>query len=75
MLRADAAKIHGNSTLGTPQIQRATSKYLHDLDTSSLDDLTKNRQIDFAAAAVTGSCDQCFEMVEAQRPIPALDGQ
>jgi hypothetical protein len=75
LLRADAAGIHGNSTLGTPRIQRATSRYLHDLDTAKLDDLTKNRQIDFAAAAVAGVCDQCFEMVEADRPIPALAGQ
>lgn len=74
-LRAAAAPIHGNTLLGTPRLRRATRRYVHDLETSSLDDRTRNRQIDFAVAAVAGSCDQCFQQLEAMRPIPALAGR
>ena len=37
-----------------------------------LDPKMKNRMLDFAASAVAGSCDQCFQMLEAARPIPDI---
>ena len=32
----------------------------------------KNRMIDHAAAALVGSCEQCFQALEAERPIPEI---
>jgi hypothetical protein len=80
-LRADvsaikraAAKVHHRTLMGTPELQRTTGAFLDRLDRSSLDPKMKNRMIDFAAAAVAGSCDQCFQMLEAARPIPQIAG-
>jgi hypothetical protein len=75
VLRAAAAQVNTNTLMGTPRLRRATTRYASDLERSSLDNLTRNRQLDFAAAAVAGVCDQCFEQLEAMRPIPALAGQ
>jgi hypothetical protein len=58
--------------MGTPAIQKATGKFLDDLDTSVIPAITKNRLIDHAVAAVAGPCGQCFQMLEADRPIPEL---
>ena len=74
-LRADvrrikvvAAPVH-HSLMGTPKLMAATGKFLDDEDRSTLDNLTKNRLIDLAASAVAGSCEQCFQQLEADRPI------
>ena len=74
-LRADirrikivAAPVH-HSLMGTPKLMAATGKFLDDEQRASLDNLTKNRLIDLAASAVAGSCDQCFQQLEAERPI------
>jgi hypothetical protein len=32
----------------------------------------KNRFIDHAAAALVGSCELCFQALEASRPIPSI---
>ena len=32
----------------------------------------KNRMIDHAAAALVGSCEQCFQALEAEQPIPGI---
>jgi len=32
----------------------------------------KNRMIDFAASAVAGSCEQCFQILEGAPPIPEI---
>lgn len=74
-LRAAAAPIHGNTLMGSPRLQHLTARFLHDVNTSSLDDRTRNRQIDFAVAVVAGTCGQCFQQLEADRPIPAIAGQ
>jgi hypothetical protein len=71
-LRTLTAPVTTSSLMGTPAIQNATGRFLDDLTTSKIPLIQQNRLIDFAAAAVTGVCGQCFQMLEAARPIPEL---
>jgi hypothetical protein len=73
-MRAAAAKTTKSTIQGTPELQATTNAFLDDLDRSALTLKEKNRMIDHAAAAVAGNCGQCFQMLEAVRPIPALAG-
>jgi hypothetical protein len=73
-LRRVAAKVHGGSLLGTPALRRGTGKFIEDLERSHLSPKARNREIDHAAAAVATSCDQCFQQLEAIRPIPQIAG-
>ena len=70
-LKVVAAPVH-HSLMGTPKLMAATSSFLDHEEASSLDNLTKNHLISLAASAVAGSCDQCFQQLEASRPIPAI---
>jgi hypothetical protein len=71
-MRQAAAKSEHSSLKGDPAVRRATSTFIDDLDRSSIDNLSKNRVIDHAAAAVAVVCEQCFQQLEAMRPIPAI---
>ena len=71
-MRAAAAKVHGKTLKGTPAIRRTTAAFIEDLDRSHLTLKSKNRMIDHAAGAVATSCDQCFQQLEAIRPIPQI---
>jgi len=53
-------------------VNRATDVFLRDVALAPLDDLVRNRMIDHAAALLTGSCEQCFQALEAGRPIVAI---
>jgi hypothetical protein len=68
-IKQAAAKVSHRTLMGTPALQRTTGAFLDRLDRSSLDPKMKNRMIDFAASAAASSCDQCFQMLEAARPI------
>src|SRR5262249_25010480 len=68
-LRRLTAPVTKSSLMGTPAIQNATGRFLDDLTASKIPLIQQNRLIDFAAAAVTGVCGQCFQMLEAARPI------
>jgi hypothetical protein len=57
---------------GNPAINAATDRFLVDVNEAPVDLLVKNRFIDHAAAALVGSCQQCFQALEAGRPIPAI---
>jgi hypothetical protein len=70
-LRTMAAPL-GKSQMGTPALQHATDRFLTHLTTSKLDNYYQNRLIDKAASAVAFACEQCFQMLEASRPIPAM---
>jgi hypothetical protein len=70
-LRRLAAPL-GTSEMGTPKLQQATNSFLIHLKTSKLDLYYQNRMIDRAASAVAFACGQCFQMLEAERPIPAM---
>jgi hypothetical protein len=68
-----AAALPAPDTLkGNPAINRATDNFLLHVETAPVDNLTRNRMIDHAAAALLGSCQQCFQALEAARPIPAI---
>jgi uncharacterized protein YceK len=78
-LRRDVAAIRraansktADTLKGNPQINAATDRFLMDVNTAPVDLLVKNRFIDHAAAALVGSCQQCFQALEAGRPIPAI---
>ena len=78
-LRADvtalrhAAGLPAADTLrGNAAVNRATDRFLHDVQIAPVDALIRNRMIDHAAAALVGSCQQCFQALEAQRPIPEV---
>jgi hypothetical protein len=71
-IRLAAAPVKHNSLMGTPALQRTTGTFLDDLQRSKLSLIEQNRALDHAASAVAGSCDQCFQMIEAERPIPAI---
>lgn len=71
-VRKAAASSSGRTLKGIPRVRLATSRFIEDLDASKIDDLSKNRVIDHAAAAVAVVCEQCFQQLEAIRPIPAI---
>ncbi len=71
-IRRAAAQPTKNSRLGNAAVNRATDAFLVDVSTAPISNLARNRLIDHAAGALTGSCDQCFQALEAQRPIPAI---
>jgi hypothetical protein len=62
----------GNRVQGNAALNRATDAFLLHLETSNLDFLVQNRLIDHAAAVLLGTCDQCFQALEAERPIPGI---
>jgi hypothetical protein len=69
-LNADIARIRRARTHA--QTSAATDRFIDDLNVAKLSLKTKNRLIDFAIAASLGKCDDCFQALEAMRPIPAL---
>lgn len=71
-LRRAAQLSKGTSLKGNARVRRATGRFIDDLDHSSIDDLSKNRAIDHAAAAAATVCEQCFQQLEAIRPIPDI---
>ena len=73
-MRADAGKVHRGTLLGTPGLRRSTARFIDDLEGSHLSPKASNREIDHAAAAVATSCEQCFQQLEAIRPILQIAG-
>jgi hypothetical protein len=78
-LRADVAAIRRAAGLktndtqnGNAAINTATDRFLLDVARAPIDLLAKNRFIDRAAAALVGACAQCFQALEAERPIPSI---
>jgi len=71
-MRTAAIKVHGQTLKGTPALRRTTGAFIEDLEQSHLTLKAKNRMIDHAAGAVATSCDQCFQQLEAVRPIPQI---
>jgi hypothetical protein len=68
-----AAALPTHDTLkGNPAISRATDRFLLHVETAPIDNLHRNRLIDHAAALLLGSCQQCFQALEAARPIPSI---
>jgi hypothetical protein len=61
-----------NTLIGNKAINVATDKFLYDVAVAPIDNLRRNRLIDHAMAALIGNCEQCFQALEAGRPIPAI---
>jgi hypothetical protein len=71
-LRA-AARLPAPDTLkGGPALNRATDRFLLDVETAPIGNLQRNRLIDHAAALAVASCQQCFQALEAARPIVGI---
>lgn len=65
-----AANLPGADALkGNAAINRATDRFLTDVETAPIDNIARNRLIDHAAAALVGACGQCFQALEAERPV------
>jgi hypothetical protein len=71
-IRRAARRPTKDTLKGNPAINAATDRFLVDVNEAPVDLLVKNRFIDHAAAALVGSCQQCFQALEAGRPIPAI---
>ena len=70
LIRAEARRTPTAPPKGTPALRRLTARFLGDYDRSSaIPRLRKNRMIDHAVGALSGACDQCFQQLEAVRPI------
>jgi hypothetical protein len=66
----DAADLPAANTLkGNAAINRATDRFLTDVETAPIDNIARNRLIDHAAVALVGACEQCFQALEADRPV------
>lgn len=61
-----------NRLLGNPAINKATDRFLLDVATAKIDNKRRNRMIDLAMGSLANQCEQCFQALEAGRPIPGL---
>jgi hypothetical protein len=68
-IRAAANLPGANALKGNAAINRATDRFLTDVETAPIDNIARNRLIDHAAAALVGACQQCFQALEAERPV------
>jgi hypothetical protein len=71
-IRAAARKPTKDTSHGNAAVNRATDRFLADEGRAHVSLLAKNRFIDHAAGALSGSCQQCFQALEAERPIPSI---
>ena len=72
VIRTAARRPTRNTLMGNSAVNTATDRFLLDLAHAPISQLARNRFIDHAAAALVGSCEQCFQALEAGRPIPAI---
>jgi hypothetical protein len=54
------------------EVNKLTDRFLNDVALAPIGNLRRNRLIDHAAGALVGTCEQCFQALEAARPIPAI---
>jgi hypothetical protein len=71
-IRRAADRPTRNRLLGNAAINKATDRFLYDVATAKIDNKRRNRIIDLAMGALANQCEQCFQALEAGRPIPAL---
>ena len=57
---------------GDHAINVATDTFLNDVQLAPISNLQRNRLTDLAMAAIGTHCQQCFQALEANRPIPAI---
>jgi hypothetical protein len=57
---------------GNHAINAATDRFLNDVQLAPISNLQRNRLTDLAMSAIGTHCQQCFQALEANRPIPAI---
>jgi len=72
LLRLDREVAAMRAAATPAEASRLTDRFLRDVDTAPIGNLARNRMIDHAAASVSALCPQCFQALEADRPIPAI---
>ena len=70
-LNADIAAIR-RARGNVAATNRTTDRFLLDVATAPITNLKRNRMIDHAVGALGGECEQCFQALEAARPIPNI---
>jgi hypothetical protein len=70
-LSADIAALR-RARSNTAATNRATDRFLLDVATAPITNLKRNRLIDHAIGALGSECEQCFQALEAARPIPNI---
>jgi len=70
-LNADIAALR-RARGNTAATNRGTDRFLLDVATAPITNLKRNRTIDHAVGALGGECEQCFQALEAARPIPNI---
>jgi hypothetical protein len=68
-IRVLAAPIQERTLNGTPALSAAVDKFLVDVRDRDLPVHVRSRLIDHVAADVAPVCEQCFQALEANRPI------
>jgi hypothetical protein len=68
-LRVLAAPIQKKTLDGTPALSRAVDRFLVDVADRDVPVHVRSRYIDRVAAIVAPVCEQCFQALEASRPI------
>jgi hypothetical protein len=58
--------------LGNHAINAATDRFLNDVQLAPISNLKRNRLTDLAMSAIGTHCQQCFQALEANRPIPSI---
>ena len=67
-----AARLPTENRLGgNAAINRATDRFINDVALAPIGNKQRNRMIDHAVGALLGACEQCFQALEAARPIPS----
>ncbi len=68
-LRTLAAPIQAKTLDGTPALSHAVDRFLLDVADRDVPVFVRSRYIDRAVAVVTAICEQCFQALEASRPV------
>jgi hypothetical protein len=58
--------------IGNHAINVATDRFLNDVQLAPISNLQRNRLTDLAMSAIGTHCQQCFQALEANRPIPSI---
>jgi hypothetical protein len=68
-MRAAARTPTKDTFQGNHAINVATDRFLNDVALAPIGNLKRNRLIDHAMGTLAGSCEQCFQALEAARPV------
>jgi hypothetical protein len=68
-LRRAARLPTANTLQGNHAVNVATDRFLNDVALAPIGNLRRNRLIDHAMGTLAGACEQCFQALEAARPV------